>query len=391
MITGSERPPATAEIPATIAAATADQPAARLALAAAADAPSHAYLLTGPPGSGKRAAARALAAELLAGGAPEPDAARRRALADPSPHPDLVWLRPTGTQHLVATVRERVIGPASYRPFEGERRVFVIEAAEAMEEESQNALLKTLEEPASFAHLILLTSEPEALLETVRSRCRPIRFDRLAPEAVERRLSTKAEGLPAAELRAAARLSGGDLERARFLVTPEGRALRSAVEACVHAAVEGGLAAAPWRALLEIADATGEAAAQRVRAAAEEHAEGAGATGIEARRIAREGEEAARRAARRARTSTLDLGLGLIGAWLRDLSAVAEGAPDLVLTADRAEVIAGLGAGVDGRRARRAAELTLDTRRRLQVNVAEELALEALHNRLEFALGQQGA
>lgn len=388
MSAASESAAAATETPPTIAAATADQPAARLALAVAAEAPSHAYLLTGPPGSGKRAAARAFAAELLAGGAPEPETARRRALADPSPHPDLVWLRPTGTQHLVATVRERVIGPASYRPFEGERRVFVIEAADAMEEESQNALLKTLEEPAPFAHLVLLTSEPEALLETVRSRCRPIRFDRLAPEAVERRLAAEAATLPATELRAAARLSGGELERARFLVTPQGQALRSAVEECVRAAVEGRLAAAPWRAVLEIAEAAGEAAAERVRAVAEEWAESAGATGAEARRTARDGEEAARRAARRARTSTLDLGLALIGAWLRDIAAVAEGAPDLLLTADRAEILARLGAGVDGRRARRAAELTLDTRRRLQVNVAEELALEALHYRLEFALAQ---
>ena len=83
-----------AEIPAAIEGVTVDQPAARMALAAAAAEPFHAYLLAGPPGSGKRAAARALAAELLADGAPDPDDARRRGLADPSPHPDLVWLRP---------------------------------------------------------------------------------------------------------------------------------------------------------------------------------------------------------------------------------------------------------------------------------------------------------
>src|SRR6187401_998692 len=100
----------------TIAEATADQPAARAALTAAAELPFHAYLLAGPPGAGKSAAARALAAELLAAGAADPDDTRRRALADPSPHPDLVWLRPPGTQHLVEEVRERVIGQVAYRP-----------------------------------------------------------------------------------------------------------------------------------------------------------------------------------------------------------------------------------------------------------------------------------
>jgi DNA polymerase-3 subunit delta' len=137
--------PAAIEIPQALGDATEHQPGARAALAAALAAPVHAYLLAGPPGSGKRSAARAFAAELLAQDAPDADDARRRALADPSPHPDLVWLSPRGTQHLVDEVRERVITASAYRPFEGERRVFVIEAADAMADESQNALLKTLE------------------------------------------------------------------------------------------------------------------------------------------------------------------------------------------------------------------------------------------------------
>ena len=89
-------------------------------------------ILLGPPGSGKRATARAFVAELLAAGSPEPDDVRRRALAEPSPHPDLVWLAPQGTQHLVDEVRERVIVAAAYRPVEGGRRAVVIEAAGAM-------------------------------------------------------------------------------------------------------------------------------------------------------------------------------------------------------------------------------------------------------------------
>ena len=136
--------------------------------------------------------ARAFAAEILAAGAADPDDARRRALLDPSPHPDLVWLRPRGAQHMVEEVREKVIRAASYRPFEAEKRVFVIEAAEQMRDESQNALLKTLEEPPAYVHLILLTSEPAALLETIASRCQPIDFAPLPTEAVEAALAALA-------------------------------------------------------------------------------------------------------------------------------------------------------------------------------------------------------
>ena len=151
--------------------------------------PSHAYLFRGPKGAGKRAAARAFAAEILAGASEDPEDARRRALLDPSPHPDLVWLAPSGAQHLVEEVRERVIRAAAYRPFEGGKRVFVVEAAEAMRDESQNALLKTLEEPPEFVHLILLSSEPEALLETIASRCQPVDFAPLPAEALEAMLA----------------------------------------------------------------------------------------------------------------------------------------------------------------------------------------------------------
>jgi DNA polymerase-3 subunit delta' len=376
---------AVAEVPETIAAATANQPAAQLALAVAVRSPSHAYLLAGPPGSGKRAAARALAAELLADGAPDPGDARRRALADPSPHPDLVWLRPPGAQHLVEEVRERVIGAAAYRPFEGERRAFVIEDADAMAEESQNALLKTLEEPAHYAHLLLVSSEPEALLETVRSRCVPVRFARLSPEAVEDRLADVEA--PDAERHAAARLAGGDTGQARFLLGDEGRALRAAAEGLTAAARSGKLGGAPWSGLIEAAEVAGELAASEVRArAAERETEEAEQTGQAARKRARDAEEAARRSGRSARTATLDLGLGLVAAWLRDLAAVADAAEETTLNSDRAAELAAAARDLDARRARRGAELTMETRRRLTVNVNETLALEALAYRLEYLL-----
>jgi DNA polymerase III subunit delta' len=380
----------TAEIPPSLVEATPHQPGARAALASALAAPTHAFLFAGPPGSGKRLAARAFTAELLATGASDPDDARRRALADPSPHPDLVWLEPPGNQHLVEVIRERVIAAAAYRPFEGERRVFVIAEADAMAEESQNALLKTLEEPAPFAHLILISAEPESLLETVRSRCHPIRFAALSPEVTAELLAEQAPGSSLEQRRAAARLAGGDVRSAAFLCSAAGAELRATAVACARAVRSGELEERPWTGLLEAAAAAGERASEEAKAAAEAAAAEVGETeGPIARRHAREGDEAARRAGRRARTAALDLGLALLAAWLRDLAAVAEGATDLVLNADRERELAADAEDIDPRRARRGAELVMDTRRRLQVNVSEELALEALLYRLESLLAKR--
>jgi DNA polymerase-3 subunit delta' len=369
-------------LPEALAAATEHQPRARLALAAAlAAGPAHAYLFRGPRGAGKHAAARAFAAEILAAGAAEPEGARRRALLDPSPHPDLVWLVPRGSQHLVEEVRELVIRAAAYRPFEGASRVFVIEQAEAMREESQNALLKTLEEPPDFDHLLLLSAEPEALLETITSRCQEVTFAPLPPEAVTAALA--GEGQPE-EVAAAARLAGGDAERARFLLSEAGGRLRDAAEALARAAAGAEDGGAPWSALLEIAEAAGSEAEGAARERLED-------SETVRRRPSREAGEEARRVGRRRRTEVLDFGLELCAAWLRDLGAVAAGAPEVVLGRDRIELLKGEAAGLDPLVARRCVELVQDTRRRLDLNVSEELALETLFFRLHRALGGASA
>jgi DNA polymerase-3 subunit delta' len=369
------------ELPRSLANATENQPGARAALAAAVTAPSHAYLFTGPRGAGKAAAARALAGELLAAGATDPDDARRRALAIPPSHADLTWVEPPGIQHLVDEIRTRVIAAVAYRPFEGERRVFVVEAAEAMAEESQNALLKTLEDPPPFAHLLLLTSEPAGLLETVRSRCQEIRFSPPPLAAMEAALESEGLGAGAAERRAAARLAGGDTAQAAALLVAPASGLRDAAARLVGAARAGELSEAPWSDLLAVANEAGQVAG----ADAEAHMD---------RRVMEEGlkkptremEDAVRRAARRARTEALDLGLALVCAWLRDLAAVAEGAAEVVLNGDRLDELSSQASGLDPRAARRAAELAMEVRRRLTVNVGEELALESLAFRLEALL-----
>jgi DNA polymerase-3 subunit delta' len=368
--------------------ATEHQARARVALNAALAQPSHAYLFRGPRGSGKRAAARAFAAEILAGAAADPDDARRRALLDPSPHPDLVWLAPAGAQHMVEEVRERVIRASAYRPFEGGKRVFVIEAAEAMRDDSQNALLKTLEEPPEFVHLILLSSDGEGLLETVASRCQTIEFAPLPAEVLERELAdgTKVplyggeSSRRPEEIAAAARLAAGDLERALLLLGDRGRELRAEAERCVGAAVAGECAGAPWKALLEDARQAGEDVEAATREALEEEAK----AGI--KRSAKDIGDAAKRAGRRRRTEILALGYELCAAWLRDLASVASGAEEVAFNRDRLEQLRAQAKAVDATAARHGAALVQETRRGLELNVSEELASEALFFRLEGLL-----
>jgi DNA polymerase-3 subunit delta' len=346
-----------------LADCTDHQPRARVALTAAlASGPSHAYLFRGSRGAGKSSVARAFAAEILAAGATDPDDARRRALLDPSPHPDLVWLTPRGAQHMVEEVREKVIRASSYRPFEGEKRVFVIEAAEQMRDESQNALLKTLEEPPDFVHIVLLSAEPALLLETIASRCQPIEFAPLPAEAIEAKLGGDDPG----ELAAAARLAAGDVDRARYLLSDHGRALRTAALRLDE----------DWSQVLKAAEAEGEEAEAETRGLLEEEAE----AGV--KRSAREIGEEAKRAGRRRRTEMLDLALELFAGWNRDLAAMAAGATEVVFNRDRLGELEARAASLDPARPRRAAELVEDTRRRLDLNVSEELALEALAFRL---------
>jgi DNA polymerase III subunit delta' len=361
--------------------ATEHQGRARVSLTAAlAGEPSHAYLFQGPRGSGKRAAARSFAAEILAAASADPEDARRRALLDPSPHPDLVWLAPTGAQHMVEEVRERVIRAAAYRPFEGGKRVFVIEAAEAMRDESQNALLKTLEEPPEFVHLILLSSDQEGLLETVASRCQVIAFAPLPADVLEAELAAEGSDAAADEIATAARLAAGDLERAQMLLSPPGRRLRGEAEHCIVAALEGKCGSAPWKALLDRAQGAGGDVEAAVREDLEEEAK----AGI--KRSAKEIADGAKRAGRRRRTEILELGFELCAAWLRDLAAVAAGAEEVVFNRDRLDSLRTRAAGLDPALPRSGAALVQETRRGLELNVSEELALEALFFRLEALL-----
>jgi DNA polymerase-3 subunit delta' len=133
--------------------------------------------------------------------------------------------------------------------------------------------------------------------------------------------------------------------------------------------------------VFEGAEAVGEEASTAVLAAAAEEE----VPGVR-RRGRRETEDEAKRVGRRRRTEVLDLGLELCGAWFRDLGAVAAGAPEVVFNGDRESELQADATGLDPRLAGQAVELVAETRRRLDLNVSEELALEALFFRLERVL-----
>jgi DNA polymerase-3 subunit delta' len=368
---------------------TESHPHARAVLAAAlppAGSPSHAYLFHGPAGAGKARAARAFAAALLADGDPDPGGVALR--VDHGVHPDLTWVTPSGAaEMLVGDIDEAVVAAATRTPFESRRRVFVIERVETMNDQAANKMLKTLEEPPSFAHLILLTSRPSQVLPTITSRCQLVRFD--TPAVADIALQLEREGVDTASAQACARLALGDAARAAMLAQGGGAALRERSEAFARATLSGDLGDRPWLALLEQAKQLGEEAGGDVARRVEEELELLPAK--EHRRVRKDAEDTTRRAQRRARTGALDHALQLVGLWYRDVACIVDGAPELVHATDREAAL-----GEDAARLavshglRRAVELVDESRAALvMLNATEELLLETLASHIERLLTPQ--
>jgi DNA polymerase-3 subunit delta' len=196
---------------------------------------SHAYLFEGPPGCGKKTAAFGLAASLLD---PTGGPAAKRALDNK--HPDLRLFKPAGVTFKVDQVRD-LMRETALRPFEGSRRVFILDQVEAMNAEAANTLLKTLEEPQPSLTWILVTTQRAKVLPTIASRCQAVRFHPL-DEATLRTVLTRELSVDAARARDLAALSGGSVKQAAFLQGDQGKLLLDLADAFLHAAATGSTA-----------------------------------------------------------------------------------------------------------------------------------------------------
>jgi len=345
-----------------------EQPEAKRLLAAAlADGPAHAYLFYGPPGVGKRLAAREFAAEVIG----EPDRVSRGA------HPDVYELSALGEMIRIDAIRE-LRRDLHMRPFEADHRVYLIFDADELNDDAADALLKDLEEPPPYAVIVLVADDLGPIAETIRSRCQLVPFRRLSERAVRAEVDARAGGLPEAQRVALARVSAGRLDRLERLLDERSVARRASL-----LEVARGVYADP-------AFEPGEAASRIVAAARERGAEAkeredAALAGLEL--PTREADQRVRRAQRGAEREELLDALEELAAWYRDLVAVAVGAEGVVVHADR---IAELREDASRERlagAAEAAEAARETWRQLEeFNLTPSLAFEALFVKLQRGL-----
>jgi DNA polymerase III subunit delta' len=340
--------------------------AKRLLTAALTEGPAHAYLFHGPAGVGKRAAALDFAAELLG----EHERVERRS------HPDLYVLEPLGDQIRIDAIRE-LRRDLHMRPFEAQRRVYLIFGAHVMNEEAADALLKDLEEPPPYAVIVLVADDVGPMPQTILSRCQPVPFTRLSERAVREAIAARAPGLSPNEEAALARVAAGRLDRAERLLDPKAAERRAELLELARAVYRD-----PAFVPAEAAQAVMEAAGQRAKEArelAEQALEGQDLP-------AREAEQWVRRAGRGAEREELLLALEELGAWYRDLVAVAVGAERAVIHVDRLEALREDAAPERSPAAETAAGLVRQTWRELEeLQLQAPLAFEALFIQLRRA------
>jgi DNA polymerase III subunit delta' len=352
---------------------------------------SHAWLFTGPPGSGRSVAARAFAAALLCanGGCGICPSCRQVAAGS---HADLLLVRPDGLSYGVRQTRELVLRAAA-APVYGRWRVVLFEDADRATEQAANALLKAIEEPAPRTVWLLCAPSADDLPITIRSRCRLVILRTPATAAVAEVLVR--DGVGSEEALAAARAAQGHIGRARRLATDPQAAQRRAEVLKVPLQVSGPAGAGGLGAAFGAAAALVKAAEEEAAAITEElneperealrRAFGEGSTGKGvaaairgASGALRELEDRQKSRATRLKRDALDRALLDLASFYRDVLAIQLGADVELANAGQAGDLSEIASVSVPEAAVRRIEAIMKCRERLAASVAPLLAVEEM-------------
>lgn len=350
---------------------------------------THAWLVTGPPGSGRSVAARAFAAALVAGDGGRwtsevADNARARVLR--GTHPDVHVVATDKTVITVAEVRD-LVTIAQRTPGEAPWRVIVVEDADRIVERSANALLKAIEEPPPRTVWILCAPSEQDVITTIRSRCRHVTL-RVPPADAVADLLVRRHGIDRDDALVAARAAQSHIGLATSLaLNAEARARRDRVLEIASRVRGVGDAVIAAGELVEVATAQASASmaerdavekAALLRSLGADNVEGGKTLPANVRTQIRQLEDDQKRRGKRAVVDGLDRAMTDLLSFYRDVLAVQVGSDvDLVNAAQVADVRA-VAAASDAQQTLRRTEAIATARTRLAGNVAPLLAVEAM-------------
>ncbi|MDF0529569.1 DNA polymerase III subunit delta' [Tsukamurella sp. 8F] len=362
---------------------------------------THAWLFTGPPGSGRSVAARALAAALQCDDLDQPGCGRCRACTTvlAGTHADVRAIAPDGLSIAVKQMRE-VVADASRRPSVGRWQVVLIEDADRLTEQAGNALLKMVEEPPDQTIILLCAPsvDPEDISVTLRSRCRHVPL--VTPSATAIAAVLERDGIDGERAAWAAGVSGGHVGRAKRLATdPDAQAQRKQALALARAATSDAVYGAVEKLYKDAATAANDANAEINERETEElkTALGAGGTGRGTAGVMRGSagqikdlEKRQKARGTRAVRDTLDRALMDLASLFRDALVQGTGASVTLMHPDEADQTRRLAGFASPERLLQCVEAILACREAIDQNVKPVVALDAMAAGVSSALRRSG-